>query len=70
MMKKEIAMEPRLMTAKQLAAYLSFPLSTIYVMVEQKQIPFRRFGKKIIRFDKREIDKWVDIHYDKSYHVS
>jgi predicted DNA-binding transcriptional regulator AlpA len=39
-------------------------------MVEQRQIPFKRFGKKIIRFDKREIDKWVDMHYDKRYHVA
>lgn len=61
-------MEPRLLTVKQLAAYLNFPRSTIYAMVQQKQIPFRRFGKKIIRFDKKDIDKWVDKHYDKSYH--
>lgn len=61
-------MEPRLLTVKQLAVYLNFPRSTIYAMVQQKQIPFRRFGKKIIRFDKKDIDKWVDKHYDKSYH--
>ena len=67
---KDSAIEPRLLTAKQLAGYLSFPLSTIYAMVEQKQIPFRRFGKKIIRFDKKEIDRWIEIHYDKSYHVA
>jgi len=40
MVNKEIAMEPRLMTAKQLARYLNFPLSTIYAIVEQKQIPY------------------------------
>jgi len=39
MVNKSIALEPRLMTAKELAGYLNFPLSTIYAMVEQKQIP-------------------------------
>ena len=34
----------------------------------RKEIPFKRFGKKIIRFDRKAIDKWVDLYYDKSYH--
>ncbi|KAA3656669.1 MAG: helix-turn-helix domain-containing protein [Calditrichaeota bacterium] len=61
--------ETRLMTAKQLSTYLSFPLSTIYLMVEKREIPFKRFGRKSIRFDRKEIDQWIDRHYDKSYYL-
>ena len=50
--------------------YLSFPLSTIYAMVEQREIPFKRFGKKAIRFDRNEIDLWVDEHCGKSNYVA
>lgn len=67
---KSDGVEARLITAKQLTVYLNFPLSTIYAMVERRKIPFKRFGKKIIRFDRKEIDKWVDLHYDKSCHVT
>lgn len=62
--------EPRLLTAKQLSVYLGFPLSTIYAMVEQHRIPFKRFGAKMIRFDQKEIDDWIDGHYGRSYSVS
>jgi len=60
-MNSKTPIEPRLLTAKQVSIYLGFPLSTIYTMVEKKQIPFKRFGKKAIRFDLRDIDKWVDM---------
>ena len=69
-MNSKTPIEPRLLTAKQVSIYLGFPLSTIYTMVEKKQIPFKRFGKKAIRFDRRAIDKWVDGHYEKSYTMS
>lgn len=69
-MNKSLHIEPRLLTAKQLAVYLNFPLSTVYAMVEQKQIPFKRFGKKAIRFDRKDIDRWIDGHYEKSYSIS
>jgi len=68
-MNKDAGIEPRLITAKQLAAYLNFPLSTVYMMVEQRQIPFKRFGKKAIRFDRNAIDQWIDQHYERSYRV-
>jgi excisionase family DNA binding protein len=59
--------EPRLLSIKELALYMSLPVSTLYAMVEKKQIPFKRFGKKSIRFDRKEIDAWIDSHYDKTY---
>jgi excisionase family DNA binding protein len=69
-MNPQTHIEPRLLTAKQLSVYLGLPLSTIYAMVEQKRIPFKRFGAKMIRFDKKDIDEWVDGHYDRNYCVS
>ncbi len=69
-MKKQHIIEPRLLTAKQLSAYLNFPLSSIYSMVEKQEIPFKRFGKKAIRFDRNEIDRWVDDHYNRTYCIS
>ena len=62
--------EPRLLTTQQVAEYMNIPLSTIYAMVQRKQIPFKRFGKKSIRFDRQEIDKWIDEQYSKSYHMN
>ena len=69
MIKKD-NIEPRLLTTQQVAEYMNIPLSTIYAMVQRKQIPFKRFGKKSIRFDRQEIDKWIDEQYSKSYHMN
>ena len=67
-MQTETQIQPRLLTTKQLSEYLNFPLSTIYAMVGKNQIPFKRFGKKSIRFDRIAIDHWIEEHYEKSYH--
>lgn len=69
-MNHQSPIEPRLLTAKQLSVYLGFPLSTIYAMVEQRRIPFKRFGAKMIRFDRKEIDEWIDGHYDRHYSMA
>lgn len=66
-MNNQKIIKPRLLTARQLAGYLSFPLSTIYAMVQKQEIPFKRFGKMAVRFDVHDIDEWIDGHYDKSY---
>ena len=66
-MNNQTNIKPRLLTARQLAGYLSFPLSTIYAMVQNQEIPFKRFGEKAVLFDVHDIDEWIDGHYDKSY---
>ena len=63
----EERIKPRLLTVKQLSIYTGFPVSTIYSMVEKNEIPFKRFGKKAIRFDIKLIDNWIDEQYDRSY---
>jgi len=46
------------MTVKELAEYLSFGKTNIYLLVSKKQIPVCHIGKNI-RFIKSEIDKWL-----------
>lgn len=57
----EIIMEQRLLTVKQLSAYLSTPKGCIYVMVHMHKIPPECIVKlgKSLRFEKAGIDKWI-----------
>jgi excisionase family DNA binding protein len=50
---------------KELSDYLNMRKSTLYSMVENKEIPFFRFGR-LIRFKKQEIDDWVEEHREES----
>jgi len=49
---------PRLITVDEVAAMLQLEPRTIYNMVSQRRIPFRRAGRQL-RFDPREIDEWT-----------
>jgi excisionase family DNA binding protein len=49
---------PRYLTVAEVAAMLSFKVGTIYQMVHQKRIPFRRAGRHL-RFEASEIDAWT-----------
>lgn len=44
---------------KRLVDYLPLTKSTIYTMVNKKQIPYKKIGSKLI-FDRDEIDEWVE----------
>jgi excisionase family DNA binding protein len=48
-----------------LSEYLNIKKSTLYSMVENKEIPFFRFGR-LIRLKKKEIDDWVEGHREES----
>ena len=39
-------------------AYLKMPKSTLYRMVQQKELPGHKIGRTW-RFDREEIDKWI-----------
>ena len=57
-------MEKRLYSAKEAACYLGLAPQTIYNQTGRKAshkfpIPFKRIGK-MIRFDKKDLDRWVD----------
>jgi excisionase family DNA binding protein len=51
-------MTHQLMTPPQLADYLQIKVSTIYVWVSKRVIPFRKVGH-LLRFDLQEIMEWT-----------
>jgi excisionase family DNA binding protein len=51
--------EKRLLTVREAAGYLSTTPMALYQKVWRLQIPFVRLGGKSIRFDKVEIDAWI-----------
>ena len=49
---------PQYLTVAQVALMLHLQPKTIYNMVSQRRIPFRRAGHQLL-FDPREIDAWT-----------
>jgi excisionase family DNA binding protein len=43
---------------KELTAYLKMPRSTLYRLVQGKQLPGHKVGRSW-RFDREEIDRWI-----------
>jgi excisionase family DNA binding protein len=43
---------------KLLTSYLKMPKSTLYRLVQQKELPGHKVGRSW-RFDREEIDKWI-----------
>lgn len=43
---------------KELSAYLKMPKSTLYRLVQKKQLPGHKIGRGW-RFDRDEIDRWI-----------
>jgi excisionase family DNA binding protein len=58
-MEKEKRDEKEIMTAKELAKYLSFSKNWVYRQVEAGEIPGVRLGGNW-RFKKSIIDKWLE----------
>lgn len=52
------AVAPQLLTVAEVAALLRLKPQTIYNMVSQKRIPFRKAGTHLL-FDLAEIDTWI-----------
>jgi len=51
----------RLMTAGEVASYLSCSLSTVRRLVARDEIPYFRLGK-MVRFRRADIDAWLALH--------
>ena len=49
---------PQYLTVNEVATMLHLEPRTIYNMVSQRRIPFRKAGRQL-RFDSREIDEWT-----------
>lgn len=45
---------------KEAASRLCVPVTTLRVMVNRKQIPHIRLGKRIVKFDPDELLSWVN----------
>lgn len=54
-------MEKRLLTVKDLSAYLSMPVATVYAYVSRGKIPadcIKRIGRSL-KFDRQAVDHWI-----------
>ena len=50
----------RLLSVDQAAVYLSITPITLYHWVAKRYIPFVKLGSKAVRFDIRELERWVN----------
>lgn len=57
---QNIVIEPRWMTADEVARYLGLSRATIYEYVSSRKIPFVKVPKSNqVRFDRGQIDEWM-----------
>lgn len=49
-----------LMNYQDTAAMLGVKLGTLYAWVHEKKIPHVRLGGRLVRFDRGEIEEWLD----------
>ncbi|HEX8137573.1 MAG TPA: helix-turn-helix domain-containing protein [Pyrinomonadaceae bacterium] len=49
---------PRFLTVEEVALMLRCKTRTIYNMVSQKRIPYRKAGRQLL-FDPKEIEEWT-----------
>ncbi len=54
---------PQFLTVVEVARMLRCKPRTIYSMVSQKRIPFRKAGRQLL-FDPKEIDQWTKTSAD------
>ena len=48
-----------LMGCAELSREKGIPQGTIHSWIHRRQIPFYRFGKRLVKFSRREIDQWI-----------
>ena len=49
---------PRLLTAREVAAVLRVPRSTVYELARNRRIPFLKVGRRT-RFEARSLQDWI-----------
>ena len=49
-----------LLTYSQAASFLNIKPGTLYAMVSQGRIPHVRLSKRMVRFDRSELRRWVE----------
>lgn len=55
-------MNSEFLNYKQTSELLNLPLGTVYAMVSQNRLPCHRFGKRLVRFSKNELQEWIQLH--------
>jgi excisionase family DNA binding protein len=45
---------------QEAAKLLAVPIGTLYAWVHQKRVPHVRLGSKVVRFDRAELQVWID----------
>ena len=54
---------PRWLTPKKAAAHLGIPTSTLHSYVRAGRVPFVRMSERVIRFDRNELDEWLEARH-------
>ena len=54
-------MEQEFLSYKEAALFLALPIGTLYSLVSQKRIPHKRFGNRLVRFSKKELNDWIQL---------
>ena len=52
-------MQKRFLTIKETSEYLNLSTSLLYKLVERKQVPHTRIGRKIL-FDRQRLERFID----------
>lgn len=55
----EPALERTYLTVKEAAAVLGFSPAYIYQLIVRGQLPVTRFGRRAIRIDRSELNRWL-----------
>jgi excisionase family DNA binding protein len=51
-----------LITYAQASHHLNLKIGTLCALVAQRRVPHVRLGRRLVRFDRRELDSWLQRH--------
>jgi excisionase family DNA binding protein len=52
--------QPALLTYAELHRLTGLPLGTLYALVAKREIPHTRLGRRLVRFPRAEIRRWLE----------
>lgn len=59
-------MSENLLTIEQLAEKTGYAVATLYKLVSQGKIPYKKLSRKALRFDPQEIEAWIEAQNQKT----
>lgn len=48
-----------MMNYEEAAVFLGLKVNTLYSMVSRKELPHVRLSRRLVRFDRADLDRWV-----------